>query len=48
MRHITRILYRHCDCGGDLHLLGILGRLAWYRCRHCGMQYSRHVGLKDS
>ncbi len=28
-------------CGGDLGLLGKLGRLLWYKCRHCGMLFSR-------
>jgi len=26
-------------CGGPLVPLGQLGRLTWYRCRHCGMQF---------
>jgi DNA-directed RNA polymerase subunit RPC12/RpoP len=28
-------------CGGTLQLLGQLGRLAWYRCRHCGIEVSK-------
>lgn len=28
-------------CAGDLELLGILGTLAWLRCRDCGLpQYA--------
>lgn len=27
-------------CGGVLALLGVLGRLAWYRCRDCGMDWN--------
>lgn len=30
-------------CGGTLILLGQLGRLAWYRCRACGMEFSREL-----
>lgn len=25
-------------CGGELTVLGILGRLLWCRCRNCGME----------
>jgi hypothetical protein len=28
-------------CGGLLCLLGQLGLLAWFRCRDCGMQFSK-------
>lgn len=28
-------------CGGLLYLLGVLGKLKWYRCRHCGMEFSK-------
>lgn len=28
-------------CGGELGLLGTLGRLVWLVCRDCGMQFSR-------
>ena len=32
---------RRCKlCGGLLCLLGVLGRLTWFRCRACGMQFS--------
>jgi tRNA(Ile2) C34 agmatinyltransferase TiaS len=27
-------------CGGVLEILGKLGRLTWYRCRNCGMEFS--------
>lgn len=27
-------------CDGDLVSLGALGRLSWFRCRHCGAQFS--------
>lgn len=33
-------------CGGTLMLPGQLGRLAWYRCRHCGIEVSREFGTK--
>jgi hypothetical protein len=33
-------------CCGELHLLGVLGRLAWYRCRGCGIQVSRVIKRK--
>ncbi len=28
-------------CGGDAAELGSLGRLTWFRCVCCGMQFSR-------
>ncbi|QIL78967.1 hypothetical protein G7047_02795 [Diaphorobacter sp. HDW4A] len=28
-------------CQGPGIALGSLGRLHWYRCRHCGMDFSR-------
>lgn len=28
-------------CGGVLELLGALGWLKHYRCRHCGMMFTR-------
>lgn len=31
-------------CGSRLHiLLGRLGRLLWYRCRDCGIDWNRTV-----
>jgi transposase-like protein len=30
-------------CGGTAGLLGVLGRLRWYVCRACGMQFSRRT-----
>ncbi len=27
-------------CGGEGLPLGILGRLAWFRCRDCGTEFS--------
>lgn len=27
-------------CHGPLVLLGVLGRLYWFRCQNCGVQYS--------
>lgn len=30
-----------CDmCGGTLMPLGVLGRLSWFRCRQCGIEFS--------
>jgi hypothetical protein len=31
-------------CGGDLGLLGFLGRRAHYQCRACGAEHSRVLG----
>jgi hypothetical protein len=32
---------RQCAlCGGALGVLGMLGRLVWWLCRDCGMQFS--------
>jgi len=31
-------------CEGSLYLLGILGNIAWFRCRHCGVEFSENVG----
>lgn len=28
--------------------LGRLGRLAWFRCRHCGMDLSRPAEIDES
>lgn len=28
-------------CYGELKLLGRLGRVTWYRCRHCGTDWSQ-------
>lgn len=28
-------------CGGLLVLLGKLGRLVWFRCRDCGMEFGK-------
>lgn len=28
-------------CGGWLYVLGELGRLVWFQCRDCGMQWSQ-------
>lgn len=28
-------------CGGQLGVLGVLGRLLWLACRNCGMHFSR-------
>ena len=28
-------------CGGSLTFLGQLGRLRWFRCINCGMEFSR-------
>lgn len=30
-------------CGGALQSLGVLGRVAWFRCRACGLEQSREV-----
>lgn len=31
-------------CGEDNMPMGILGNLAHYRCRNCGITYSKHLG----
>jgi hypothetical protein len=31
-------------CGGQGALLGDLGRLTWFRCVACGMDFARHQG----
>jgi transposase-like protein len=37
----------HCPaCTGDGVPLGTLGRLRWFRCRDCGMTYSRQTGTR--
>lgn len=37
----------HCPlCAGDGVLLGTLGRLRWFRCRDCGMDFSRQTGTR--
>lgn len=37
----------HCPhCAGDGVLLGTLGRLRWFRCRDCGMNFSRQAGTR--
>ena len=28
-------------CGGDGQLMGSLGRLNWYRCVNCGMEFNQ-------
>ncbi len=33
-------------CAGDGVLLGTLGRLRWFRCRDCGMNFSRQTGTR--
>jgi hypothetical protein len=35
-------------CGGDLEYLGALGHLRWFRCRACGMQFSRKVRTRKA
>ena len=30
-------------CGGHLEKLGELGSKAWYRCRNCGMEFSKDI-----
>ena len=32
-------------CNSDGFPLGTLGRLTWYRCRHCGMEFNRQNTL---
>ena len=40
--------YLTCQlCGGTLMLLGQLGRLAWYRCRHCGFDFSKEFKRRE-
>ena len=36
------------ECGGEGFSLGCLGFLAWFRCRHCGMDYSVLVRALDA
>ena len=31
------------ECVGDGHLMGVLGRLAHYRCRACGIEFNHNV-----
>ena len=34
-------------CGGDtLNVLGILGRIVWFRCRRCGIDVQKDLGKK--
>lgn len=28
-------------CGGEAQPLGTLGKLTWYRCRDCGIDFNR-------
>lgn len=30
-------------CGGELMMLGKLGKIFWLRCRHCGMEFPKEV-----
>ena len=30
-------------CGSEAFLLGYLGRLQWFRCRYCGMEFNQEV-----
>lgn len=30
-------------CGGPGFLLGVLGRLRWFRCRNCGIDFNRKI-----
>lgn len=30
-------------CGGILLLMGVLGRLYWYRCRSCGIECNESI-----
>ena len=32
-------------CYGDLVFLGCLGKMYWYRCRDCGMEFSSDAEL---
>lgn len=34
-------------CGGIGVKLGALGRLIWYRCRQCGIDYSKESKRKN-
>jgi hypothetical protein len=35
------------DCNGEAHLLGVLGRLAHYRCRACGIDSNSDGGYES-
>jgi hypothetical protein len=35
------------ECGGPVILLGIMGRLAWYRCRNCGGTFCQREELEE-
>ncbi len=30
-------------CGGELYVLGALGKLMWFRCQNCGMECCEEV-----
>ena len=38
-------MYGYCPLclGRELHLLGVLGRRYWYRCRDCGWDFSQRL-----
>lgn len=36
--------YIRCQlCDGLAFLMGVLGKLAWYRCEGCGMEFSKRL-----
>lgn len=39
------VVFRACPaCGGDGDSLGLLGKRHHFRCRSCGIDFSKHVG----
>lgn len=36
--------FPECPACGEINLqMGILGKVTWYRCRYCGMEYNGGV-----
>ena len=36
-----KVSYESCPiCGGEGYSIGTLGKKIWYRCRHCGTDFS--------
>ena len=43
---MSRISPHYPVCAGDGVPLGTLGHLCWFRCRDCGMTYSRQTDMR--